>query len=98
MVMTCARAQRARRPPSPEPAAVDDPVKLTLLREGRVIRVTLRRTPPIPPKRANWTAKTAPAARKLTRDRAKPVSEAAKSVRREPLEPETVSQAPRSVR
>ena len=28
---------------------VGDPVKLTLLREGRVIRVTLRRTPP-PPK------------------------------------------------
>ncbi|HXK17110.1 MAG TPA: PDZ domain-containing protein [Polyangiaceae bacterium] len=25
---------------------VGDPVKLTLLREGRVIRVTLRRTPP----------------------------------------------------
>jgi hypothetical protein len=25
---------------------VGDPVKLTLLREGRMIRVTLRRTPP----------------------------------------------------
>ena len=31
---------------------VGDPVKLTLLREGRVIRVTLRRTPPPAPIRA----------------------------------------------
>jgi C-terminal processing protease CtpA/Prc len=29
---------------------VGDPVKLTLLRDGRVIRVTLRRTPPPPRK------------------------------------------------
>jgi carboxyl-terminal processing protease len=34
-----------------------DPVKLTLLREGRVIRVTLRRTPP-PKKGANGPTKS----------------------------------------